>query len=137
MRGNRKKIHARGAAARRDWQSEGLKVFALSPVMPGVSNPLHTMPKSHHTPETETATDCCGDWKKTAEDLGARAQDFARKEPAQAVGVAFLAGLVLTVLPVGRLFGVLVRLAFVLIRPVLLILGTVKMFEEFKKRNNP
>ena len=95
------------------------------------------MPKSRTTPETETVAGCCGDWKKTAEDLGARAQEFARKEPAQAVGVAFLAGLVLTVLPVGRLLAVLVRLAFTLIRPVLLILGAVKLCEEFEKRNNP
>ena len=95
------------------------------------------MPKSRTSPETETAAGCCGDWKKTAEDLGARAQDFARKEPAQAVGVAFLAGLVLTVLPVGRLLAALVRLSFVLLRPVLLILGAVKMCEELKKRNNP
>ena len=95
------------------------------------------MPKSRKIPETETSARCCGDWKKTAEDLGTRAQDFARKEPAQAVGVAFLAGLVLTVLPVGRLLAVLVRLAFALIRPVLLILGAVKLCEEFEKRNNP
>ena len=95
------------------------------------------MPKSRKTPETETTAGCCGDWKKTAEDFSARAQNFARKEPAQAVGVAFLAGLVLTVLPVGRLLAVLVRLAFTLIRPVLLILGAVKLCEEFEKRNNP
>ena len=95
------------------------------------------MPKSRKSSETETAAGCCGDWKKTAEDLGARAQDFARKEPAQAVGVAFLAGLVLTVLPVGRLLAVLVRLGFVLIRPVLLILGAMKLCEEIEKRNNP
>ncbi len=95
------------------------------------------MPKSRKTPETEATAECCGDWKKTAEDLGARAQNFARNEPAQAVGVAFLAGLVLTVLPVGRLVAVLVRLAFTLIRPVLLILGAVKLCEEFEKRNNP
>ena len=95
------------------------------------------MPKSRKTPETETAADCCGDWKKAAEDLGARAQEFARKEPAQAVGVAFIAVLVLTVLPVGRLLAVLTRLAFVLVRPLLLILGAVKLCEEFEKRNNP
>ena len=94
------------------------------------------MPNSRKTPETETAAGCCGDWKKTAEELGARAQDFARKEPAQAVGVAFLAGLVLTVLPVGRLLAVLVRLAFVLIRPALFILGAMKLCEEIEKRNN-
>lgn len=95
------------------------------------------MPKSDKTPQTKTTGGCCGEWQKTVEDLGGRAQEFARKEPAQAVGVAFLAGLVLTVLPVGRLLGMLVRLAFVLVRPVLLILGAAKLYEEFEKRNNP
>lgn len=95
------------------------------------------MPDSRKTTETESNAGCCGDWRKTAEDLGARAQDFARKEPAQAVGLAFLAGLVLTVLPVGWLLAVLLRLAFTLVRPVLLILGAVKLCEEFGKRKQP
>jgi hypothetical protein len=93
------------------------------------------MPKSKTTPEPTPG--CCGDWQKSVEDFGARAQDFARKEPAQAVGVAFVAGLVLTVLPVGHLLGVLVRLALALVRPLLLILGAVRLYEEFEKRNNP
>ena len=95
------------------------------------------MPATRKTPETESKAGCCGDWRTTAEDLGARAQDFARKEPAQAVGLAFLAGLVLTVLPVGRLVAVLVRLTLALIRPLLLILGAVKLCEEFEKRKKP
>ena len=41
------------------------------------------------------------------------------------------------VLPVGRLVAIVVRLAFALVRPVLLILGAVKLCEEFEKRNNP
>lgn len=93
------------------------------------------MPKSQST--SETTPGCCGDWQKSVEELGARAQSFASKEPAQAVGVAFVAGLVLTVLPVGRLLGVLVRLAFTLVRPALLILGAMKLYEECEKRNNP
>jgi hypothetical protein len=123
-------------AAAHDQKSEALKARHLA-CNAGVLKPLHTMPKSRTSPETETAAGCCGDWKKNIEDLGARAQDFARKEPARAVGVAFLAGLMLTVLPVGRLVAVLVRLAFTLIRPVLLILGAVKLCEEIEKRNNP
>jgi len=95
------------------------------------------MSKTYKNPETEISADCCGALQKTVEDLGVRAQDFARKEPAQAVGVAFVAGLILTVLPVGHLSGLLVRLAFTLVRPVLLILGAVKLYEAFDKRNNP
>jgi hypothetical protein len=78
---------------------------------------------------------CC-DWRKTVEDFETHAQDFVRTEPAKAVGVAFIAGIILTVLPVGRLVAALVRLSFVLIRPLLLILGAVKLCEELKKRNS-
>ena len=95
------------------------------------------MLKSTKPPGTDGPATCCGDWKNAVEDLGGRAQEFARKETAQAVGIAFLAGLVLTLLPVGRIVSVLIRLAFALVRPALLILGAVKLCEEFDKRNNP
>ena len=95
------------------------------------------MPKSTKPPKTDGSSTCCGDWKKAVEDLGGRAQEFARHEPAQAVGFAFLAGLILTLLPVGRILSVLLRLALALVRPALLILGAVKLCEEFDKRNNP
>ena len=65
------------------------------------------MLKSTKPPGTDGPATCCGDWKNAVEDLGGRAQEFARKEPAQAVGIAFLAGLVLTLLPVGRIVSVL------------------------------
>lgn len=94
------------------------------------------MPKSSDPADSKSGSKCCGDWQQCVEDLGTRAQEFARREPAQAVGLAFLAGLVLTVLPVGRLLAGLVRLAFALLRPALLILGAVKLCEEFDKRNN-
>ena len=96
-----------------------------------------TMSNTQPSPESKPCGGGCGDWTKTLEDLSARARDFARKEPAQAVGLALLAGLVLTVLPVGRVAGGLVRLAFALARPVLLIVGAVKLCEEFEKRNRP
>lgn len=95
------------------------------------------MPASRKTPKNESTTSGSFGWRKSAEDLGARAQNFARQEPAQAVGLAFLTGLVLTVLPVGRLAAVLVRLAFALVRPALLILGAVRFCEAFEKRNQP
>ena len=78
---------------------------------------------------------CC-DWRKTVEGLETHAQDYIRTEPAKAVGIAFIAGIILTILPVGRLVGALVRLSFVLIRPLLLILGAVKLCEELQKRNS-
>ena len=78
---------------------------------------------------------CC-DWRKTVEDFEDHAQEYVRTEPVKAVGIAFFAGILLTILPVGRLVAALVRLSFVLIRPLLLILGVVKLCEEVQKRNS-
>lgn len=91
----------------------------------------------HQTSRNRRSSHLLRRLENAVEDLGGRAQEFARKEPAQAVGIAFLAGLVLTLLPVGRIVSVLIRLAFALVRPALLILGAVKLCEEFDKRNNP
>jgi hypothetical protein len=75
---------------------------------------------------------CC-DWQKTVEDFSERTQKFVREDPSKAVGLALLAGALLTVLPVGRVLAGLVRLAFSLLRPALLLLGAVKLYEEYQK----
>ena len=88
------------------------------------------------TNENPRAAGCC-DWQKTVEDLTDRTQEFIREEPVKAVGVAVFAGLLLTVFPVGRVLGALVRLVFALARPLLLALGALKLYEEFEKRQKP
>jgi hypothetical protein len=85
------------------------------------------------TNETPRSAGCC-DWQKKAEDLNERTQQFIRKDPAKAVGLAVLAGVLLTIFPVGRVLGALVRLAFSLARPLLLVLGVVKLYEELEKK---
>ena len=82
--------------------------------------------------QTSQPDSCCGDWRKTVEDLTHCTEKFVREDPAKAVGVALFTGVLLTVLPVGRLISALVRLAFALIRPLLLVLGAVKLYEEFQ-----
>ena len=82
--------------------------------------------------EASRSAGCC-DWQ-SVEDLNNRAQQFIREEPAKAVGVAVLAGVLLTIFPVGKLVGALVRLAFSLVRPVLLALGALKIYEEIEKK---
>ena len=78
----------------------------------------------------------CSDWKKCADDFAASAERMAREEPAKAAGIAVLIGMVMTVLPVGRIVGSLVRLALALVRPGLLLLGAVKLWETFEKRGD-
>jgi len=62
------------------------------------------------------------------------AEQCARKEPLKCTLIAFLFGLVLTVLPVGQIIGALTRLLLWLIRPALVVLGAMKIFEEIEKR---
>jgi hypothetical protein len=64
-----------------------------------------------------------------------RTAEFARQEPMRAVGIAFVAGLILTLLPIGAIVAGLIRLAVSLVRPALLILGATKLYDEFQKRN--
>ena len=52
-----------------------------------------------------------------------------RSEPIKAIILAFGAGLLLCFLPVGKLLGFLLKMTFVLSKPVLLILGVVKLLE--------
>ena len=62
------------------------------------------------------------------------AEKCAREQPLQCLSLAFVIGLVTSVLPVGRLASLLVQLAFSLLRPVLVVLGLMKVFEEVDKR---
>jgi hypothetical protein len=81
-----------------------------------------------------SSSGCCGDWRKTVDDVTACTEKFVRQDPAKAVGLALFTGVLLTVLPVGRLIAGVIRLAFALARPLLLVLGAVKLYEEFQKK---
>ncbi len=82
--------------------------------------------------DTSRSAGCC-DWQ----DWNQRAQKLIREDPAKAVGVALLGGALLTIFPIGRVLGGLVRLAFALARPLLIVLGALKLYEEFEKKQKP
>jgi hypothetical protein len=84
-----------------------------------------------NTEESQSAAKCC---EGQFQEWYARAENCAKKEPLKSAAIAFLCGMILTVLPVGRILGALVRLAFALIRPVLVVLGAMKVLEEIEKR---
>ena len=86
--------------------------------------------------ETPRSAGCCN-WRKTVDDLSSSTEKFVREDPAKAIGLALFGGVLLTVLPVGRLLSALVRLAFALVRPLLLVLGAVKLYEECQKNKRP
>ncbi len=60
-------------------------------------------------------------------------EQFAAEKPGKAVGTAFGVGLVLSFLPIGKIAGLLIDVAFSLIRPVLLGAGLLKISEYCRK----
>jgi heme/copper-type cytochrome/quinol oxidase subunit 4 len=87
-------------------------------------------------PEPNTSR-CCGDFRAKFDEWKKCAEKSVREEPVKTAGLAFAAGIALTILPVGRIVGGLVRLAFALVQPALLILGVVKVVEEIDKQKKP
>ena len=57
-------------------------------------------------------------------------ESYTKEQPTKAVSAAFGAGLILALLPIG---GIL-RLLFSALRPILVILGMVKVWEEVENR---
>lgn len=80
---------------------------------------------------TETAAPCPANF----EELRQRAEDYVRDEPTKAVGIALAAGIVLTILPVFRIVGGLLRLVLMLAKPAIIIFGAMKVYEEINRRN--
>ena len=120
---------------------EGLGASAPPPIFRSLrlktpeSCPLirYSRPKTMEDPEpnpTDSAT-CC---QERLQDLRRRTEEYVRQEPAKAVGIAVGAGMFLAIFPVFSVFGGIARIAFALLRPVLLILGAAKLYEEYQKR---
>jgi hypothetical protein len=65
------------------------------------------------------------------EPLREKTETFARQNPTQALSAAFGIGLVLALLPLGTMLSSLGRLALLLLRPILIVLGLVKLYEHF------
>jgi hypothetical protein len=69
--------------------------------------------------------------KKSPENLVEKTFLEVRKDPVKSVVWAFFGGLLLTVFPLGRVLRIFTGLAFSLVRPLLMLLGAVKLWEHF------
>jgi len=77
---------------------------------------------------------CCED---QVQELVACAEKWAKKEPLKTSLAAFAIGLLFTIVPIGHVVGAITRLLFALVRPALIVLGAMKVFEEIEKRRGP
>jgi hypothetical protein len=62
-------------------------------------------------------------------------QEQFRERPLQSALIAFLAGLLLSLAPVRNLIGLAFRLALFALKPALLILGSLKLYEYFTQQS--
>jgi hypothetical protein len=62
-------------------------------------------------------------------------EDSVRRAPLAALGISTVVGLVVSKLPLVAITGALLRLAFALLRPVLLVFGILKLVECCRKNN--
>ena len=72
--------------------------------------------------------------KKPLRDFVERTATSVQKRPVNSVVWAFFIGIFLTVFPIGRIVGAAISLVLALLRPALLLLGVVKLFEELEHR---
>ncbi len=85
---------------------------------------------------TESAKSLASQYNVDLEDLRNRTEGYVREEPMKAVGIALGTGVILTVFPVFRILGGILRLFFSLLKPALLCLGVMKLSEEISKRSH-
>ena len=81
-----------------------------------------------HPEKAETAAESPSP-APSLERILASTEKYAREEPVRAVSAAFGSGLILTLLPIGSIVTGVLRLALALVRPFLIILGVVKLYE--------
>ena len=72
--------------------------------------------------------------KKPVNDFVERTAREVRKQPVKSLVWAFFVGIFLTIFPIGRILSAATSIAFGLLRPVLLLLGLVKISEVISER---
>lgn len=81
------------------------------------------------TPDTQLQTT-----PSSRDVLVTRVESYTRDEPIRAVSAAFGVGILLTLLPIGGIISMVARIIFLLARPLLMILGLVKLTDEWEAR---
>ena len=72
--------------------------------------------------------------KKPVSDFVQKTAEEVRRQPVKSLVWAFFVGIFLTIFPVGRILSLVTGIVFGLLRPVLLLLGLVKISEILGER---
>ena len=72
--------------------------------------------------------------QKPVSDFVQRTAEEVRRQPVKSMVWAFFIGVFLTIFPIGRILGLVTSVIFGLLRPVLLLLGLVKVSEVISEK---
>ena len=72
--------------------------------------------------------------KKPVTDFVQKTAEEVRRQPVKSMVWAFFVGIFLTIFPIGRILGLVTSIIFGLLRPVLLLLGLVKISEVISEK---
>ena len=72
--------------------------------------------------------------KQPVNDFVQKTAEEVRRQPVKSLVWAFFVGIFLTIFPIGRILSLVTSLVFGLLRPVLLLLGVVKISEAINER---
>ncbi|MEO6740362.1 MAG: hypothetical protein ABIP20_08920 [Chthoniobacteraceae bacterium] len=72
--------------------------------------------------------------KKPVNDFVQNTAEAVRRQPVKSLVWAFFVGIFLTIFPIGRILALVTSIIFGLLRPVLLLLGLVKISEVISER---
>ena len=72
--------------------------------------------------------------KKPVTDFVQKTAEEVRRQPVKSLVWAFFVGIFLTIIPIGRILGLVTSIIFGLLRPVLLLLGLAKFSEILGER---
>ncbi len=72
--------------------------------------------------------------KKPVNDFVQKTVEEVRRQPGKSLVWAFFVGIFLTIFPIGRILSLVTSIVFGLLRPVLLLLGLVKISEVISEK---
>jgi thiosulfate reductase cytochrome b subunit len=71
--------------------------------------------------------------REQLDEIRHQTEHYVRENPAQSLFYAFVVGLILNRLPIGRILGGVFRLALFALKPAILIYGATKIYQAVEK----
>lgn len=73
-------------------------------------------------------------FRQSLEPVAQKVETFAKEKPTHALSAAVGVGIILAILPIGGILSGLLRLAFAVLRPILMVFGVLRIYESLGAR---